>query len=187
MPWPGGPTCTRPVVTWRHLPAFPVARREHLPISACQPTHPSHAAPWACLPLLLLLLLQRIAAVVALKEQHPEQQQQQNGSGGGLTLGSLREWATDHLPKYQARTFDSLGGEKGARVLCGAGKQGDSCHQQTSARGRQPHPRSLPAPAQLPSELMLVPTIPRNAMGKVNKKALLADLFPEAAAAAAPN
>lgn len=37
-------------------------------------------------------------------------------------------------------------------------------------------------PYQLPAALQLVPAIPRNAMGKVNKKSLRAELFPEAAA-----
>ena len=38
---------------------------------------------------------------------------------------------------------------------------------------------------QLPRQLALVPAIPRNAMGKVNKKELRRQLFPAAAAAAA--
>lgn len=98
--------------------------------------------------------LQTIAAVVALK---PAPQQTQPAAGAATDDG----------------TSGGSGGSAAANGSSG-GNGGLTLHDLRAwARDRLP-------PYQLPRHLKVVEAIPRNAMGKVNKKELRKQLFPEA-------
>ncbi len=72
------------------------------------------------------------------------------------------------------------------RVLGGVGGNGGGRPSQLSHRYTT-HIRTHARPSlwcsKIPTVLKVVPSIPRNAMGKVGKKALRAELWPELAAA----